>query len=111
MLEISIHTIANYENLFDAGGMDALKDFKWGWRVSPLHEYAAELEAHLEGPPHTLEGACVLIEELAGIRRVKSFIRHFLHSLKIRRLKTGMMPANADPQQLRVFLKKSLNLV
>jgi transposase len=89
-----------------------LKDFKWGWRVSPLQAYASEIEVFLEErPPRTLEEACDLIEELTGIRREKSFIREFLHSLKIRRLKTGMIPAKADPQQQQDFLKKSLNRV
>ena len=112
MLGISRHTVAEYENIYEAGGIDALKDFKWGWRVSPLQAYASEIDAFLEAhPPCTLEEACDLIEELTGIRREKSFVREFLHSLKIRRLKTGMIPSKADPQQQDEFLKKSLNPV
>jgi transposase len=112
MLGISRHTVADYENLYEDGGIDALKDFKWGGRVSPLQAYVSEIDAFLEEhPPRTLEEACDLIEELTGIRREKSFIREFLHSLKIRRLKTGMMPAKADPQQQQAFLKKSLSHV
>ena len=112
MLGISRNTIADYENLYDAGGIDAVKDFKWGSRVSPLQAYAAEIEAYLdEHPPRTLEEACDLIEELTGIRREKSFVREFLHTLKIRRLKTGMIPAKADPQEQESFLKKSLSRV
>jgi len=112
MLGISRYTVADYENLYEGGGIDALKDFKWGWRVSPLQAYVSEIEAFLEErPPRTLEEACDLIEELTGIRREKSFIREFLHSLKIRRLKTGMIPAKADPRQQDEFLKKSLNHV
>jgi transposase len=109
MLGISRHTIADYENLYEAGGIDALKDCKWGSRVSLLQAYADEIDAFLEKqPPRTLEEACDLIEELTGIRREKSFVREFLHRLKIRRLKTGMMPAKADPQKQETFLKKSL---
>jgi transposase len=112
MLGISRHTVADYENLYEAGGIDALKDFKWSGRVSPLQAYSSEIEAFLEEhPPRTLEEACDLIEELTGIRREKSFVREFLHSLKIRRLKTGMIPAKADSQQQQEFLKKSLNHV
>lgn len=112
MLGITRHTIAGYENLYEAGGIDALKDCKWGSRVSPLQAYANDIEAFLEKqPPRTLEEACDLIEELTGIRREKSFVREFLHRLKIRRLKTGMMPAKADPQKQATFLKKSLNHV
>lgn len=112
MLGISRHTVAACENRYEAGGIDALKDFKWGGRVSPLQAYVTEIDAFLEAhPPRTLEEACDLIEELTGIRREKSFIREFLHSLKIRRLKTGMMPAKADPQKQEEFLKKSLNRV
>lgn len=112
MLGISRHTVAAYENHYEAGGIDALKDFKWGGRVSPLQAYVSEIDAFLEEhPPRTLEEACDLIEELTGIRREKSFIREFLHSLKIRRLKTGMIPTKADPQQQEEFLKKSLNRV
>ncbi len=110
MLGICRHTIASYENLYEAGGIDALKDLKWGSRVSPLQAYASQIDAHLEKhPPRSLEEACDLIEELTGIRREKSFIREFLHSLKIRRLKTGMMPAKADPEKQKEFLKKSLS--
>jgi len=75
-----------------------------------LQAYANEIEAFLEEhPPRTLEDACDLIEELTGLRREKSFVREFLHRLKIRRLKTGMMPAKADPQKQDEFLKKSLS--
>ena len=81
-----------------------------GSRVSPLQAYASVIEAFLEEhPPRTLEDACDLIEELTGLRREKSFVREFLHRLKIRRLKTGMMPAKADPQKQDEFLKKSLS--
>ncbi len=112
MLGITRHTIAGYEDLYEAGGIDGLKDCHWGSRVSPLQPYADEIEAFLEEhPPRTLEEACDLIEELTGIRREKSFVREFLHRLKIRRLKTGMMPAKADPQKQEIFLKKSLSRV
>lgn len=112
MLGISRHTIAGYENLYEAGGIEALKDCNWGSRVSPLQAYADEIEAYLEDhPPRTLEEACDLIEERTGIRREKSFVREFLHRLKIRRLKTGMMPAKADPHKQEAFLKKSLSPV
>jgi transposase len=110
MLGITRHTIAGYENLYEAGGLEALKDCKWGSRVSPLQAYADQIDAVLEEhPPRTLEEACDLIEELTGIRREKSFVREFLHRLKIRRLKTGVMPAKADPQKQDAFLKKSLS--
>ena len=112
ILDISRFTIANYENLYDTGGIEALKDFKWGGHVSPLQAHAAEIEAYLEKhPPRTLEEACDLIEELTGIRREKSFVREFLHSLKVRPLKTGMMPARANPKEQEAFLKKSLSRV
>jgi transposase len=112
MLGLSRHTIAGYEDLYEAGGIEALKNCNWGSRVSPLQAYADEIEAFLEEhPPRTLEEACDLIEELTGIRREKSFVREFLHRLKIRRLKTGMMPAKADPQKQETFLKKSLSPV
>jgi transposase len=110
MIGITRHTIASYEDLYEAGGIDALKAIKWTGPVSPLQAYASEIDAYLEKhPPRTLEEACDLIEELTGIRREKSFVREFLHRLKIRQLKTGMIPAKADPQQQEEFLKKSLN--
>ena len=109
---MSSTTETSYENLYETGGIDALKDLKWGKRVSPLQAYASEIDAYLEKhPPRTLEEACDLIEELTGIRREKSFIREFLHSLKIRRLKTGMMPAKADPKKQKEFLKRNLSHV
>ena len=110
MLGISRHTIADYENIYDAGGIDALKEFKWGGRVSPLEEYTSEIEDYLEKyPPRTLEEACDLIDDLTGIRREKSFVHEFLRRLKVRRLKTGMMPSKADPQKQKAFLKASLS--
>ena len=111
MLGISRFTVADYENIYKDGGIDALKKFNWVPRVSPLQPYADQIEAYLEEhPPRTLEDACDLIEELTGIRREKSFVREFLHSLKIRRLKTGMIPAKADPEKQEAFLKKNLSL-
>ncbi len=108
MLGITRHTIAGYEDLYEAGGIDALKELKWGGHISPLEEYASEIEDYLEKyPPRTLEEACDLIEELTGIRREKSFVHEFLRRLKIRRLKTGMMPSKADPQKQEDFLKRA----
>ena len=110
MLGISRQTIADYESLYETGGLEAIKTLHWGGRRSPLQAYASKIEAYLEEhPPRTLEEACDLIEELTGIRREKSFVREFLHGLKIRRLKTGMIPVKADPQKQKEFLKKSLS--
>lgn len=112
MLGLSRHTIYAYEKLYEAGGIEALKDCHWGSRVSPLQAYADEIEVYLEEhPPRTLEEACDLIEERTGIRREKSFVQVFLHRLKIRRLKTGIIPAKANPQEQKAFLKKSLSPV
>ena len=112
MLGISRHTIAGYENLYEAGGLEAVRTLRWSGRTSPLRVYANEIETYLEKhPPRTLEEACDLIEELTGIRREKSYVREFLYSLKIRRLKTGMMPAKANPLEQEAFLKKRLSPV
>ena len=40
MLGITRYTIAGYENLYEAGGIEALKDCHWGSRVSPLVPYS-----------------------------------------------------------------------
>ncbi len=38
---------------------------------------------------------------------IKSFVREFLHSLKVRRLKTGMMPAKAKADTKKQELAKT----
>ncbi len=49
------------------------------------------------------------IEKLTQVRRSPDQVRRDLTKLGVKRLKTGQVPAKADPQAQTEFLKKNLN--
>lgn len=93
---------------FQAGGVEALTQWKVGGSTSQLDEHADAIREHLTAhPPHTVAEAQQAIEQLTGVRRSETQIRGLLHRLGFLRLKTGSMPAKADPEAQAAFKKKS----
>ena len=96
---------------FRAGGVEALKRWDAGGSTCELDEHTDAICEHLaEHPPHTIVEARRAIEELTGIRRSETQIRELLKRLGFERLKTGSLPAKADPEAQADFKKKSLSL-
>ena len=107
ILAISGNTLRQYLKLYEAGGLEALKQFNYRRPQSELVEYADVVEeALLERPVATIAQAAALIEELTGIKRRPTQVRLFLKQLGFRRLKAGCLPAKADPIAQADFQKK-----
>ena len=104
-------TVRSYLNLYQDGGIEALKVFNFYRRQSELEPHkAAIVKSFEEEPATTMKEAAHRIEKLTSVKRSSDQVRRYLTSLGLKRLKTGQLPAKADPEAQEDFLKKSSNL-
>lgn len=107
---VSRTTLWGWLRDFHAGGVEALARWEVGGSTSELDRHADAICDHLVAhPPHTVAEAQRAIEQLTGVRRSETQIRGLLHRLGFLRLKTGSLPAKADPEAQAAFKKKSLS--
>jgi len=103
---ISENSLRSYFRVWQQGGLEQLKTFKFRRPESELNRHLGTLEDYfLEHPPASANEARAKIEELTGIRRSPTQVRQFLKRLGLRRLKVGCLPAKANPQQQEEFKK------
>jgi transposase len=108
LLAISRTTLWGWLRDFKAGGVEALKQWNVGGSVSELDQHVDTIGQYIaEHPPHTIAEAVRDIEELTGIRRSETQVREFLKGLGFRRIKTGSLPAKADPEAQAAFKKRA----
>jgi len=106
---ISGNTLRAYLKLYQAGGMEALKQLNFYRPQSLLSEQRETIEAPLRAhPPHPINEAISVIEALTGIRRSPTQIRVFLKRLGLKCLKVGLLPAKGDPQEQEAYQEKKL---
>ena len=104
---ISGNTLRAYLKLYQAGGMEALKQLNFYRPQRLLSEQCETIEAHLRAhPPHTINEAISVIEALTGIRRSPTQIRVFLKQLGLKCLKVGLLPAKGGPEEQETYQKK-----
>ena len=109
MLRITENTLRAYFREFLAGGVEQLKELNFFKRESELVQHRQTLEEYFQAhPPATMKEAGARIEEMTGIRRGLSQVRHFLKSIGLRRLKVGFIPAKADVEEQERFKKDKL---
>lgn len=89
------------------GGIERLKQLNFCGQPSALRPHQSRIEAHLQAhPPATIKEACAQIAALTGIRRSPTQVSLFLKArCGMKRLKTGVLPAKADPLQQEAFKK------
>lgn len=105
---ITQKTLRDYLRLYQAGGIEALKVRKFYQPESALEPHRALLEAEFKArPAPSMKEAAARIEQLTNIRRSPDQVRRYLTKLGLKRLKTGQVPAKADPQAQSEFLKKT----
>lgn len=79
-----------------------------GGSTCRLDEHTDAICDHItQHPPHTIAEARQAIEELTGIRRSETQVRDFLRRVGFTRLKTGSLPAKADPEAQAAFKKRA----
>ena len=109
IVRITQGTLRSYLRMYQAGGIEALKQLNFYRPVSDLEAHREELKAEFEAnPPQTLNEAVKRIEELTGIRRSPTQVRVFLKSQGMKRLKVGQVPAKAEPAKQKSFLEEEL---
>lgn len=69
-------------SLYRRGGTEALRQLNWRKPTSELEAHHQTLEESFrEQPPHTVNEACVRIQELTGLKRGPTQVRQFLKKL------------------------------
>ena len=95
--------------LYQLGGIEALKQVNFYRPQSELMSHVPTLEAYFrEHPPTTIAEAIEKIEKLTGIRRSPTQVRKFLKSMGMRCLKVGFIPGKADPKVQEEYKKDKL---
>lgn len=76
---VSENTMRDYFSLYEAGGLDKLKELNLYRPTSDLPAHPSTLEAHFrDHPPATIKEAQHEIEMLTGIKRSETQVREFL---------------------------------
>src|SRR5712692_9299168 len=105
---ISKASFHRYLKAYVRGGMEELKRSDPYRPQSELQKHRPTLEASFQQqPPATVAEAAARIEALTGIARKPTQVRQFLHSLGMKPLKVGMIPAKADVAAQETFKKKA----
>ena len=105
---ISANTLRAALKLYQAGGVEALKQLNFQRPQSALSAHRDTIEASLrEHPPHTINEAAARLETLTGIKRSPTQVRRFLRTLGLQRRKVGVLPAKGDPDVQEEYQKKS----
>jgi len=100
-------TLRSYLRLYQGGGLEALKQRRYYQPQSALVPHRETLEAEFKArPAQSMKEAADRIEKLTNVRRSPDQVRRYLRGIGIKRLKTGQVPAKADPQAQADFLKK-----
>jgi transposase len=104
---ISANTLRSYLQLYQRGGVEALKQLNFHCPQSALSAYRDTIETHVrEHPPQTINEAVAMLEALTGIRRSPTQVRLFLTHLGLHRRKVGLLPAKGDPDAQEEYQKK-----
>jgi transposase len=72
-------TVDRYVAVYRQGGLEALRELKWGSGTSELLDHRESLEESFrQTPPHTIAEACQRIKDETGIERKPTQVRAFL---------------------------------
>jgi transposase len=109
---ISKPTLCQYLKDYQLGGIEHLKTLNFYQPQSELAAHHDTLEAYFREHPMTgVKEAMATIEELTGIKRRETQVRHFIPSLGMKPRKVGMLPAKADPEKQEQFKQDELEPV
>ena len=94
---------------YQQGGIEALYQFNYGTNKSILDNHKDSiLKSLTEHPPMNSNEAKSRIEGLTGISRSPSQVRTFMHRHGLRYIKMGHIPAKADTEKQREWVKINL---
>lgn len=108
LVSITQTTVRTYLRLYQSGSIEALKGLKFYRPQSTLEPHQAVIVAAFEREPATtMKEAAHRIKALTEVERSPDQVRRYLTRLGLKRLKTGQLPAKADPAVQAEFLKKT----
>ena len=108
---VGIHrnTVKSYLDIYQSDGLEGLKQFHYNIPVSELDEHKISIEAYFrKHPPISVKHARHEIKRITGIERSLSRTRAFLKRLGMKPMKTGHVPAKADPVKQKEFVDNVL---
>jgi transposase len=103
------HSVCHWVESYQAGGFESLCQYNYGTNKSELENYSESiLKSFTERPPMSAREAKSRIEKMTGISRSPSQIRTFMKHHGLRYIKTGHIPAKADTEKQRQWVKSTL---
>lgn len=109
IMRISQTTLREYLQLYQSGGIAALKELNFNQPKSDLADHQDQLRQEFDKkPPASLMEAAARIEDLTGLRRSQPQVGAFLARLGLKRRKVGQIPGKADPEKQQAFLEEEL---
>ena len=101
---ISSTTLRKYLRMFQAGGVEKVREMNFYAPTSELEQHRHRLEAYFrEHPPATINEAMAKILELTGVKRSPSAVGRFLGSLGMSPRKVGAIPLKANTEEQESF--------
>lgn len=108
LADVSSTTVTTVLKMFELGGLEMALSSNYKPYRSKLESYKDEILRELENkPPATLKEASHQIYQLTGIQRSRFSLSKFLKKMNFRSLKTGSLPAKANPEIQAEFKKKN----
>jgi len=102
-------SVSHWIQVYQTEGIDALYQFDYGTNKSELENYSASiLKSFTDHPPMSACEAKSRIEKLTGISRSPSQVRTFMKKHGLHYIKTGHIPAKADVEKQRQWVKSTL---
>ena len=107
---IHIDTVTTYLKMYNQGGLSAIYKINYGTNKSELDNHSTTILEYFEDhPPHSINEAISMIEELTGIKRSPTQVRKWLKKKGFRLRKTGQIPAKADKEKQKEFVEGTLD--
>jgi transposase len=107
-LNVHVNTVTKILKMYNAGGIEKLKEINYGTNKSELEAHKVSIEDSFKiDPVSSIKEAQNRIEKLTGIKRSNTQVRKFLIKLGMKYRKMGYVPSKADPEKQKDYLKKN----
>ena len=109
LIGLNRDSVGDWIMRYQQGGFDALCQFNYGTNTSAMDNHADSiLKSFIRQPPMNVNEAKSRIEAMTGISRSPSQVRTFMKRHGLRYIKTGHIPAKADTEKQRQWVKETL---
>ncbi|MBI4648348.1 MAG: IS630 family transposase [Bacteroidia bacterium] len=103
------HSVRHWTQIYQKEGFESLCRFQYGTNKSGLESHSESiLKSFTERPPMNAREAKSRIEDMTGISRSPSQVRTFMKRHGLHYIKTGHIPAKADTEKQKQWIKSTL---